>query len=125
MWRFVVDEDMPRSTAVVLRQAGHAADDVRDVGLRSRPDPEILAYAQAHGAVLVTADLDFSDLLYETPQVHSGVVIVRLPNALPTRAVNAELLRALEELAGQNLADTLVIVELGRTRIRRPPRPIR
>ena len=45
MWRFLVDEDMPRSTAVILRQAGYQAEDVRDVGLRGHTDEEIFAYA--------------------------------------------------------------------------------
>jgi len=37
-WRFLVDEDMPRSTARTLREAGYVADDARDVGLRGRTD---------------------------------------------------------------------------------------
>lgn len=32
MWCFLIDEDMPRSTALMLRQAGYEAEDVRDVG---------------------------------------------------------------------------------------------
>ena len=38
MWRFVVDDDMPRSTAPALRQAGGPAEDVRDVGLAGHED---------------------------------------------------------------------------------------
>ena len=53
---FLVDEDVPRSTAPALRQAGYLAEDVRDVGLRGHPDQDIFAYAQAHGQILVTAD---------------------------------------------------------------------
>jgi hypothetical protein len=33
--RFITDEDVPRSTARVLRDAGFDAVDVRDVGLRA------------------------------------------------------------------------------------------
>jgi len=45
MLRFLVDEDMPRSTAVALRTAGYTADDVRDVGLRGQRDADIFAHA--------------------------------------------------------------------------------
>ena len=51
---------MPRSTAVILRQAGYAAEDVRDIGLRSHSDQEIFDYAQAQGAILVTVDKGFA-----------------------------------------------------------------
>ncbi|MBO8129775.1 MAG: DUF5615 family PIN-like protein [Peptococcaceae bacterium] len=38
----LVDEDLPRSTCIQLKQAGHDALDVRDVGLR-RPHNIALA----------------------------------------------------------------------------------
>jgi len=34
MPKFVIDEDMPRSTAKILRDCGYEADDIRDHGLR-------------------------------------------------------------------------------------------
>lgn len=45
-WSFLVDEDMPQSTVPALRAGGYAAEDVRDVGLRSQPDSAVFAYAQ-------------------------------------------------------------------------------
>ncbi len=36
--RFLIDEDMPRSTGNLLRQYGHEAVDMRDIGLRSAKD---------------------------------------------------------------------------------------
>jgi predicted nuclease of predicted toxin-antitoxin system len=119
MWRFLIDEDMPRSTAVVLRQAGHSVEDVRDVGLRGRSDQEIFQYAQAQGAVLLTADKGFSNVVRFPLGTHAGILVVRVPNELPTQTVNHEVLRALEDLEGEDLAGLLMIVEVGRTRVRR------
>jgi hypothetical protein len=34
--RFLTDEDVPRSTAKILRESGYDAVDVRDVGLRGK-----------------------------------------------------------------------------------------
>lgn len=125
MWRFLIDEDMPRSTAVILRQAGYQAEDVRDVGLRGHTDEEIFAYAQAHGATLITADKGFTNILQFPPGTHAGIIVLRVPNELPTDEVNRELLRALADVEGENLHGLLIIVEVGRTRIRRPPsRPL-
>ncbi len=120
MLDFLIDEDMPRSTARVLTQAGYRAVDVRDVGLRGHSDVEVFAYAQSHGMVLISADLGFANALRFTPGSHGGVVVVRIPNEVPTARVNAELLRALTELAGEPMRGLLVIVEVGRTRVRRP-----
>jgi len=118
-WRFLVDEDMPRSTARTLREAGYVADDARDVGLRGRTDQEVFAYAQANGAILVSADKGFANLFVFPPATHAGIVVVRVPDTLPTATVNQELLRALSNLAGTDLAHTLVVIEPGRARIRR------
>ena len=121
MWRFLVDEDMPRSTARALRATGHAAEDVRDVGLGGQPDEAIFARAQETDAVLVTADLGFANVLTFPLGTHAGLIVARLPNELPTDAVNAELLRALDDVQGESLRGALVILEVGRTRIRRLP----
>jgi len=40
--RFLTDEDVPRSTARILREAGFDATDVRDVGLRGKSDEEVI-----------------------------------------------------------------------------------
>ena len=110
---------MPRSTARALRDAGHVADDVRDVGLRGYPDEAVFARAQEAEAVLVTADLGFANTLRFPLGTHAGVLVGRLPNELPIRTVNDEILRALHDLDGASLRGALVIVEVGRTRIRR------
>jgi predicted nuclease of predicted toxin-antitoxin system len=122
MWEFLIDEDMPRSTAVVLRQAGHSAEDVRDIGLRGRSDQEVFEYAQAQGTILLTADKGFSNIVRFPVGSHEGIMVVRVPNELPTQTVNDELLRALEDLEGEDLAGLLMIVEVGRTRVRRAGR---
>jgi len=44
MPKFLVDEDMPRSTAKVLRDKGYEALDVCDCGLRGKSDSEYVYY---------------------------------------------------------------------------------
>ncbi|MCQ3935583.1 MAG: hypothetical protein DPW18_00915 [Chloroflexi bacterium] len=39
--RFITDEDVPRSTARILRDASFDAVDVRDIGLRGKSDAEV------------------------------------------------------------------------------------
>jgi predicted nuclease of predicted toxin-antitoxin system len=116
---FVVDENMPRSTAQVLRGAGHNAVDVRDAGLRGADDGVVFAFAQSSRAILLTADRDFSSILTFSPGSHAGIIVVRMPNPMPNDVVNREILRALGEIQVSDLPGSLVIVEPGRTRVRR------
>lgn len=116
---FLVDEDMPRSTARVLREAGHQAEDVRDVGLRGHGDDEVFDYAQRRGAILVTEDRGFANVIRFPLGSHRGIIVLRVPNELSTSRVNRELLEALAGLQERDLAGSLLIVQPGRFRLRR------
>lgn len=86
---------MPPALARLLTQHGHLAEHVHDIGLGAAPDREIWQHALDHGAVLVTKDEDFADLIVlgDSPQV---VVWVRTGNT--TRRV---LLKWFEPLIEQ------------------------
>jgi predicted nuclease of predicted toxin-antitoxin system len=116
---FFVDEDLPRSLGPLLKQAGHVVEDVRDVGLRGRPDAEVFEGARARGLALLTGDVGFSNLLHFPLGTHSGIILVRLPNELPAQRVNHEILEALSALGDEEIRGNLVIIEPGRVRLRR------
>jgi len=44
--QFLIDEDLPRSTANLVMKYGYNAIDVRDIGLRGAKDARIISYAQ-------------------------------------------------------------------------------
>jgi predicted nuclease of predicted toxin-antitoxin system len=115
---FLIDENLPRSLVPALHEAGFEAKDVRDLGLRGRPDPEVLSLALAGNFILITGDLGFGSLLREAPSC-PGLVITRLPDEWPTDRVNEEVRKALETLMGTQLAGTLVLIEPNRLRIHR------
>jgi predicted nuclease of predicted toxin-antitoxin system len=120
MARFLLDEDMPRSAAEVLRRAGHVAEHVVEAGFRSRPDPDVFRYAQENRAVLITADLDFADVREYPLGSHAGIIVVRMSKRLSIVERNEELVRAIAQLRDENLDGLLIIVQMHRTRIRRP-----
>ncbi|MDP1849446.1 MAG: DUF5615 family PIN-like protein [Solirubrobacteraceae bacterium] len=51
---FVIDEDLPRSTAKILRAKGFEVYDIRDHGFRGQADEEILSFATLKKAILIT-----------------------------------------------------------------------
>ena len=119
-WRFLVDENLPRSLVVDLIALGHVAAHVSDVGLRGAKDPDVWALAQASTVelTLITGDKDFATILAYPPP-HAGIIVVEVPDIMPPDQRKQLILRQLATMAGQSLANTLVILEPGRVRIRR------
>ena len=116
---FLVDEDLPRSLARALSAAGMQSIHVIEAGLRGRSDSDVLAEANRNRRTLLTADLDFSNLLQYPLGSHAGIVIARFPNETPVEVLNQAIVSALDALAPDELVGCLVIIEPARVRIRR------
>jgi len=116
--RFLIDEDMPRSTAGALSKAGFDCLDVRDIGLRGVPDALIFRKAQEEDCIILTADLGFSNSLRFTLGSHKGIIIARFPNEMSTDTLNQILLDAITSVR-EDLPGNLTIIEPDRIRIRR------
>jgi predicted nuclease of predicted toxin-antitoxin system len=61
--RFLIDAQLPPALARMLAEHGHIAEHVTDVGPCDAADLTLWNYALEHGAVLVTKDEDFRDML--------------------------------------------------------------
>jgi predicted nuclease of predicted toxin-antitoxin system len=61
--RFIVDAQLPPALAVWLRERGHDAKPLRDIGLLYADDLDIWGHARREGAIVVTKDEDFSQLV--------------------------------------------------------------
>lgn len=59
--RFLVDTQLPGALARWLRERGHQAEHVLEVGLAQSKDTPVWRYAQDHGAVVMTKDEDFAE----------------------------------------------------------------
>jgi len=119
MPKFVIDEDMPRSTGIALREQGYEIKDVRDQGLRGADDEDIYQFAQRERAVLLTGDTGFGNILRFPLGEHCGIVLVRFPNELSNREVNRHLVEDLKHIPEGDFKGNLLILEPGRIRIRR------
>ena len=62
--KFIIDEDLPRSSTKVLKDAGFEVIDVRDIGLKGTQDNFILDYAITAKATVITADIGFASIAY-------------------------------------------------------------
>jgi len=118
--RFLIDEDLPRATHRLLREYGHEAIDVRDIGLRGATDAEIVAYAQKHELCLLSSDIGFADIRNYPPAKYAWIAILRLP----AKATSATILTVLQDFLTQTkivsqLKSKPAIIELGRVKIRK------
>ena len=118
MIRFLVDEDMSRSTAEALNKAEFDCLDVRDLGLRGSPDTIIYRKAQEENCIILTGDLGFSNSLRFPLGSHKGIIIARFPNEMSTEKSNQILLDAITSIQ-EDLPGNLTIIEPDRIRIRR------
>jgi predicted nuclease of predicted toxin-antitoxin system len=117
-YSFLVDENASRTLVSALRTAGYLAEHVHEVGLQGHLDAEVYAYALKHQQIIITIDLDFSNIT-QYPPPHCGIIILRLPNKMTTADLIQEVLNGLNTLDGQDLANTLIIIEPGRLRVRK------
>jgi len=119
MARFLVDESLPPLLAEELRNAGHEAEHVASLGLAGAPDEDVYARADAMSAILISRDLDFADRRRFTGE--AGVVVVRLRTRIRLEALVNTIVHLLTDAMAQleDLSGTIVILEPGRTRVRR------
>jgi predicted nuclease of predicted toxin-antitoxin system len=117
--RFLIDANMPRSTAESLRRYNHEAVDVRDIGMGGAADSDIAAYAQQNRLAPVTRDFDFADIRNYPPAQYAGLLVLELPDD----ATATSLLRVIESFVSQKelveaLSVRLAILEPTRVRLR-------
>ncbi len=117
--RFLVDASLPRSAVTLLREMGHGAVDVRDIGLRSATDHVIAAHARRNQQTLITRDFDFADIRNYPPADYAGIIVLQLPDD----ATAERVVKLLETFARRDdwlarLSGRLAIVEVWRVRLR-------
>ena len=117
--RFKIDENLPRAFATELRAAGHDSETVRDENLEGAADAVVLARCDAEGRILVTEDLDFTNIVAYPPERHQGFIVMR------TRQQGLGGLAAFRRLVlpnlGASLAGRLWIVQDDRVRVHGAP----
>ncbi len=64
--KFLVDAQLPPALARWLREAGHDAQAVRELGLREAEDADFWKHALANDAAIITKDEDFPRRAHQT-----------------------------------------------------------
>ncbi len=118
--RFLVDNALSPKLAEGLRQAGHDAVHLREIGRQSAPDSEVLARAIDEARIIISSDTDFGDLLAARELARPSVILFRRVE----RVTNSRLALLLKNLAAISVdleRGSIVILESSRMRIRSLP----
>ena len=90
---FLLDANLsPETAAFLLATFGLDVIDIPSLGLAHLEDPDVVAYAEQTGRVIISFDLDFAELHRRGQYGQFGVIILRL-GVLTVAAVNRALER--------------------------------
>ena len=114
--RFLADEGVDGPIVERLRAEGHDVAYVAEMN-PGLPDDAVLTISLEKGAILVTTDRDFGELVFRQGRLHAGVLLVRLvglPAGTKAALVAAEVRQHAAELSG-----AFCVLSPGAFRVRR------
>jgi len=76
--KFKIDENLPLICAELLNKKGYNAETVIQEGLQGCSDQTLIKVCQSENRILITLDLDFSDIRNYPPGSNPGIIILRL-----------------------------------------------
>jgi predicted nuclease of predicted toxin-antitoxin system len=116
----LLDQGLPRTTVLRLRELGLDAEHVGDVGLATADDRTILDQARRRGQIVVTLDADFHAQLALSGAPAPSVIRIRIEGLKAEQL--ATLLRDVLEQCGDDLkSGAMVSVAESGIRVRRLP----
>ncbi len=118
--KFLVDMPLSPKTVKFLKNIGHEAVRVSELGMAKSKDKDIFDYAEKNEMVILSADLDFGTILAFTHSSKPSVVIFRLYDPSPEH-VNSLLSSNLSSIKENLLKGAIVIIEDTEIRIRELP----
>ena len=118
--RFLADMGISQEVVTWLREQGHEATHLRDEGLQRLENGAIFIKAIRETRIILTWDLDFTEIVALSGRTQVSAVVFRLIN---TRSVHVieRLKRVLLESAQDLEEGAIISVEEGRHRVRLLP----
>lgn len=118
--KFFADQCVPNLVMETLRDAGHEVLRLREHIRPDSPDPTVIATAQELGALLISLDGDFMDIVTYPPSHYKGIIALQVrghPEVLP-QLVSRLRAYLSEHPEMSEYAGKLLLIEAHRIRIR-------
>ena len=118
--RLLLDQGLPRSTGLYIRNPETEVLHVGEVGLSTASDSKIIDFARQQGMVVVTLDADFQAMLALSAAIRPSVIRVRI-EGLRAEMLATLLINVLEICADDLEKGAMVSVTENGARVRRLP----
>jgi len=115
--KFLSDECVYNTTTQLLRNWGHDVVTAQEADLAGKPDEDILAYAVKHKRVLITIDMDFSNIRRFPPKSYIGIIVLKIRPRIAEKIYKV-LEQVLRDVDGERLSKSLVIIDQSKYRVR-------
>ena len=117
---YLLDENLPPSFCLILRNLGFEARHVYDVGLDNVPDETIVEFAKHSGETIITNDLDFSRIIAISGKPQPSIITFRLA------VLNSEIFEEIVALNFQQFPTLLIegciiVIDENGIRVRKLP----
>lgn len=119
--RFLLDNNLSPRLAASLTSLGHDATHVSDFGLGEATDDVVLAKAIEQGAVLISADTDFPEIVALSGAASPSILYLKGRYPVDPKALAVLIHNQVEHLAEALAAGAVVAIDGLRLRIRRLP----
>jgi predicted nuclease of predicted toxin-antitoxin system len=118
---FLVDMPVSPEAARWLNEKGYDAVHASQIGLDRAKDKEIIDVAKKQNRIIITADLDFPQILALSRAASPGVILFRGGNYSESEMLSL-IIRVIEKFPESELVNSISVVD--KTRIRRIKLPI-
>ncbi|MDI3535332.1 MAG: hypothetical protein PWQ82_1697 [Thermosediminibacterales bacterium] len=114
---FLTDENISPKTVSFLRSYGLDIKDIKEEGLSGIKDKQVLNLARSEDRIIITCDLDFSNILRFPLNQHSGILVIRAypPTVENINSILKKFLQEIDDL--KTIHHKLTIVEKDKFRI--------
>ena len=116
--KFLLDQNVSPALVGLLADADHLVEHVRDLGMREAPDDVVLTAAKDAGAVLISSDTDFGELLARSNAAEPSVILLRRQEGRRASQIATLIVANLDAVADDLVAGAFVVLDDDRVRIR-------
>src|SRR3989338_2540236 len=113
--KFLIDADCHRSIGSALKKDGHQVSDIRDL-IPHCPDETIYKLLQKESYILITRDLDFSNILRYPASSNCGIILLRV-HLLPVEGIIYLIRDLLSRVTLPELLGSITVIRKDRYRI--------
>ena len=114
--KFKTDENIPIEVSELLNLSGHDSETVYDENLNGQPDAIISNKCRSENRILITLDLDFSNILNYPPDKFPGFIVLRVQNQSKNNIVKL-IKKILPFINAEDLLNHLWIISENKIRI--------